>query len=150
MNPLLPLATASLALLLGACADTTPGGKAVSARHDGFEEMGAAMKAISGQLEQNSATSATVRQSADRLAALAPQVKTWFPVGSGPQDGKRTDAKAEIWTRQAAFGAAATRLEAATVALKAAADGGDAAQVRAAVQTVGAACKNCHQAFKED
>ncbi|MBC2670519.1 c-type cytochrome [Novosphingobium piscinae] len=150
MNPLFPLTAATLVLLLGACADTSPGGKAVSARHERFEEMGAAMKAIGGELEKDNATSATVRQSADRLAALAPQVKGWFPAGSGPQDGKRTDAKAEIWTRQAEFGAAATRFEAAAVALKAAADAGDAAKIRAAVQTVGAACKACHQTFKED
>ena len=80
----LPLAlAAATSLLLGACADNTPGGQAVRARHEHFEELGAAMKAIDGQL-------------------------------------------------------------------KAAADGGDAAMVRAAVKTVGAACKNCHDAFKAD
>lgn len=147
----LPLAlAAATSLLLGACADNTPGGQAVRARHEHFEELGAAMKAIDGQLKADAPTSTTVKLSADKIAELAPRVKDWFPAGSGPQDGKRTDAKAEIWTRQAEFGAAATRLEAAAVALKAAADGGDAAMVRAAVKTVGAACKNCHDAFKAD
>ena len=150
MKTVLLTAIASAAMLLGGCADNTPGGQAVRARHEHFEELGKAMKEIDGQLKADTPTSATVRIAADKIAELAPRVKTWFPAGSGPQDGKRTDAKPEIWTRQADFGAAATRLEAASVALKAAADGGDATMVRAAVKTVGAACKNCHEAFKQD
>lgn len=137
-------------LLLGACADNTPGGKAVRARHEHFEQIGAAMKAIDGQLKDDSPTSSIVRISADKLVELAPHVKEWFPAGSGPQDGKRTDAKAEVWTRQADFAAAANRLNTSVQTLKAAADGGDGAMVRAAYKTVGAACKNCHDTFKKD
>lgn len=150
MKPALITAIALPALLLGACADNSPGGKAVTARHERFEEMGAAMKEIDSQLKADTPTSATVRLNADKIAALSTQIKNWFPAGSGPQDGKRTDAKAEVWTRSAEFGAAATRLQAAAVALKAAADGGDARMVRAATETVGAACKNCHDTFKKD
>lgn len=137
-------------VLLGACADNSPGGKAVRARHEHFEELGGAMKAIDGQLKDNSPTSATVRISADKIVELAPRIKDWFPAGSGPQDGKRTDAKAEIWKRPADFAAAANRLASAAQTLKAAADGGDGVMVRDAYKTVGAACKNCHDTFKKD
>lgn len=150
MNTRLLAVVVLSALLLGGCTDTSPGGQAVRARHEHFEELGKAMKEIDGQLKADTPTSATVRVAADKIAELAPRVKTWFPAGSGPQDGKRTDAKAEVWTRNADFGTAATRLEAAAVALKAAVEGGDAAMVRAAVKNVGAACKNCHDAFKKD
>ena len=36
------------------------------------------------------------------------------------------------------------------IALKAAVAGGDGSAVRPAFNTLGAACKNCHQTFKRD
>ena len=150
MKPALILPAVLTVLVLGACADSSPGGQAVRARHEHFGELGGAVKTIDGQLKDQTPTSASAQASAAKIAELAPQVKDWFPAGSGPQDGKRTHAKAEIWTRQADFGAAATRLEAAAIARKAAVAGGDGSAVRPAFNTLGAACKNCHQTFTRD
>ena len=148
MKALIPLVV--LALALGACADTTPGGQAVRQRDLRFGELGKAFKGIDNQLKGSVPDLAAVRADAARVASLAPQVKDWFPAGSGPQDGKRTDAKAEVWTRPDEFRKAAERLAVTAHALNAAAEAGDIAAVAAQANLLGAACKGCHDKFKDD
>jgi cytochrome c556 len=77
-------------------------------------------------------------------------VKTWFPAGSGPQDGKKTDAKAEVWSKPAEFAQAHTRFVDAAKALQAVVTTGDMAAIGASTKTLGAACKGCHDKFRED
>jgi cytochrome c556 len=149
MKPFVPLALCA-ALGLAGCADSSPGGKAIHARHERFEEIGKAAKAIDDQLKGGKPDLAAVQADAAKIAGLAPQVKDWFPAGSGPQDGKRTDAKAEVWTRPAEFHQAAARLVDAANALKATAQTGDSAAIAATARTLGGACKGCHDKFKKN
>jgi cytochrome c556 len=152
MKLILPVLVVS-GLALSACSppvDDSPGGKAAQARHDGFEELGKAAKSLNDQLESSTPNFTVIRSSATKIATLAPQVKDWFPAGSGPQDGKRTDAKAEVWTRPAEFERAHARLMDATNALTATVETGDTAAIAASAKTLGAACKNCHDTFKDD
>lgn len=142
----LTLATFALA----ACADNTPGGKAAHERHENFEAIGEAFDAINDQLESNAPDLATVKAETAKIAGLAPQVKNWFPAGSGPQDGKKTDAKAEAWSKPAEFAQAHTRFVDAVSALQAVAATGDMAAIGASAKTLGASCKGCHDKFKED
>ena len=139
-------------LLLPACSapDNSPGGKAAHDRHERFEEIGAAFDSLNDQLKSGTPDFAEIKADAAKIASLAPQVKDWFPAGSGPQDGKSTDAKAEVWTQPAEFQQAAARFVAATKALTATVEAGDTAAIAASANTVGAACKNCHDKFKED
>jgi len=137
-------------LMLAACADNSPGGKAAHDRHEKFEEIGEAFKAISDQLKGGSPDLAAVKAETAKIAGLAPQVKDWFPAGSGPQDGKSTEAKAEIWTKPAEFQQATTRFVDASNALQAVVATGDAAAIGASAKTLGAACKGCHDKFRED
>jgi cytochrome c556 len=148
MKAVLPLA--ALAVVLAGCADNSPGGKAAQTRHENFEQIGEAFDTISDEVKEASPDMAEVRNAADRLAVLAPQVPEWFPAGSGPQDGKSTEALEEAWTRPEELRLAADRFAAAVTELKAAAEAGDQAALGAAVKTVGGACKNCHDKFKED
>lgn len=143
---LIPLAS----LALAGCADNTPGGLAVKARHQHFEALGDSFKAVQDQLKKPSPDLAAIRADADKIATLAPQLKDWFPAGSGPQNGKRTDAKAEVWTQPGEFSQAAQRLVDGANAFKTAAAGSDAAAVGAAAKTLGAACKGCHDKYKKD
>lgn len=138
------------ALGLTGCADTSPGGKAVSARHKHFEELGDAFKGVNDQLKGKAPNLVEIKADADKIASLAPQVKDWFPAGSGPQDGKRTDAKAEVWTRPAEFRQAAGRLVDAATALTAVTATGDTVAVAASAKTLGGACKGCHDKFRKD
>ena len=120
----------------------------MKARHDNYEKIGDAMKVIGRELKGNSPDLAQVRQNADVIATLAPQVKTWFPQGTGPDVG-RTDAKAEIWQKPEDFAAKARDFEAAAAAFKTAAQGGEVAAIRTAQANLGKSCKACHDLYRE-
>lgn len=149
MKPFLALALPA-GLALAACADNSPGGKAAHERHERFEEIGEAFKGINDQLKSGTPDLAAIKAGTAKIAGLAPQVKDWFPTGSGPQDDVRSDAKAEIWTRRTEFDQAAARLVDAANALSATVETGDTAAIAANAKTLGAACKACHDKFKED
>ena len=118
-------------------------------RHENFEKIGDAMKVISRELKTDSPDLPQVRQSADVIATLAPQVPSWFPPGSGPDVGK-TEAKAEIWQKPEDFAAKARELNRAAAAFQAATRGNDVAAMRAAQGELGKACKACHDLYREE
>ena len=117
-------------------------------RHENYEKIGDAMKIVGRELKGDSPDLGRVRQNADVIAALAPQVKTWFPQGTGPDVG-RTDAKAEIWQKPDDFAAKAKGFEAAAAAFKTAAHGNDVAAIRVAQGNLGKSCKACHDIYRE-
>lgn len=137
-------------LTLAACADNTPGGKAAHERHENFEAIGESFDTVNDQLESGKPDLAAIKAETAKIAGLAPQVKNWFPAGSGPQDRKKTDAKAEVWSKPAEFAQAHTRFVDAAKALQAVVATGDTAAIGASAKTLGAACKGCHDKFKED
>jgi cytochrome c556 len=122
--------------------------KVMHDRHENYEKIGDAMKVIGRELKGDSPDLAQVRQNADVIATLAPQVKTWFPQGTGPDVGK-TDAKAEIWQKPDDFAAKARDFETAAAAFKTAAAGNDVAAIRAAQGNLGKSCKACHDLYRE-
>ena len=117
-------------------------------RHDNYEQIGDSMKVITRELKAGSPDLAQVRQGADTIATLAPQVPSWFPAGTGPDAGK-THAKAEIWQRPDDFRAKAQAFEQAATAFQAAARGSDLAAIRAAHADLGKSCKACHDIYRE-
>ena len=117
-------------------------------RHENYGKIGDAIKVIGRALKGDSPDLAQVRRNADVIATLAPQVKTWFPQGTGPDVGK-TDAKAEIWQKPDDFAAKARDLESAAAAFKTAAHGNDVAAIRAAHGNLGKSCKACHDLYRQ-
>ena len=73
------------------------------AREAHFKEIGRNFKAVREELQKSAPDLAVVRAAAHQIDALAPQLPTWFPAGSGPQAGLKTDAKAEIWAKPEDF-----------------------------------------------
>ena len=118
-------------------------------RHENYEKIGDAMKVISRELKGDSPDLAAVRTNADTIATLAPQVKDWFPQGTGPDVGK-TEARAEIWQKPEDFAAKAADFERAAAAFQAAARGTDLAAIRAAQGNLGKSCKGCHDLYREE
>ncbi len=118
-------------------------------RHENYEKIGKAMKSIGRTLKSDSPDLAVVRSGADTIAGLAPQVKSWFPAGTGPDIGK-TEAKAEIWQKNEDFNAKADDFVRAATAFQAAARGGDLAAIRAAQGDLGKSCKTCHDLYREE
>ena len=120
----------------------------MEARHERYEEMGRAMKGISDQLKAGSPDVAAIQRHAALIARYGPQIPGWFPEGSGPETGRRTRAKAEIWREPEAFRAAQQRMERASAEFHRTAQSGDVAAIRAALPELGKSCKNCHDRFR--
>jgi cytochrome c556 len=138
-----------LSFALVACGGPqTPGAKAAHERHEHFEALGKASKALREELRQTAPALEKIRDRAAAINSYAQQLRSWFPAGSGPQDGVKTHALAKVWTQPDEFARAAARLTDAAAALNAAAQSADLAAVRGAVLPLGAACKNCHQRFR--
>ncbi|WP_310468646.1 cytochrome c [Sphingomonas sp.] len=118
-------------------------------RHEKYEELGDAMKAVSRELKGKSPDLAVVRKNAGVIATFAPQIPSLFPPGTGPEVGK-TEAKAAIWQKSEDFVAKSKDFTAAALAFDAAAKGSDLAAIRAAHGTMGKTCKACHDLYREE
>ena len=117
-------------------------------RHERYEQIGKAMKGITQELKSSSPSLADVRRHAGLIAGYAPQVITWFPPGSGPETGRRTRAKAEIWQDFDTFRQRAQAFEAEAANFNRVAQTSDVEGMRAAHAELGNACKNCHDRFR--
>lgn len=118
-------------------------------RHENYEKIGDAMKAISRELKGESPNLDSVRAGAATIAQLAPQVPGWFPAGTGPDVGK-TEARAEIWAKPEDFAAKSKDFQEAATAFETAARGSDLAAIRAAHGNLGKSCKGCHDLYREE
>ena len=120
----------------------------MKARHDHYEDMGRAMKGIGDQLKAGSPDVAAIQRHAALIAGFGPRILTWFPEGSGPESGRRTRAKAEIWSDAATFRAAAQRFEQVSGEFNRTAQGGNVEAIRAALPALKQSCSNCHDKFR--
>lgn len=148
MKPILSALLLALAIpaLLGAA---SPGATAAQDRHARFETIGRAFKGVQDQLKRNPVNWVAVRNTSAVLAALASRAKTWFPAGSGPQHGVKTDALPAAWTNRAELDRQADRFAAAANSLAAAAELGDVNRAKAAFRVTGESCKSCHDQFRK-
>lgn len=119
-------------------------------RHENFEEIGKSFKAIRDQLDKETPDMEKISAAADLIAGYAGEVDGWFPEGTGPETGIKTDALATVWEKPEEFEAAIAKFKAAATGMKMAADSGDVSAIKAAVQPLGASCKNCHDNFRLD
>jgi cytochrome c556 len=146
----LGLAGAAVFILAGsAVAQDSPGQAAAKARHDKFREMGKAFKAISDQVKTDTPDMTVVKTSAATVKTLSTQLPAWFPAGSGPADGVKTRAKAEVWTQGADFAKAADAFKLQAAKLETVAGGPlDLAALRGQFKATGATCGACHDKFR--
>lgn len=119
-------------------------------RHERFEEMGDTFKAVTDEFRKDSPDVAKIQAGAAKIHGISSRVRTWFPAGSGPQAGIKTDALQTIWTKPAEFRQANDRFETQAAAFHTAAQAGDLAALRTASRSLGGACKNCHDQFREE
>jgi cytochrome c556 len=137
-------------LALAGCGNPdTPAGRAADQRHEDFEAIGEAMKTAGDELKAAAPDMVKITAAAATINGFAPKIPSWFPAGSGPQDGIKTDALAAVWTDAAGFAAAADKFKGAALAFDVAAQTGNKAAIGAAMQALGGACKGCHDKFRE-
>lgn len=122
----------------------------VDARKLNFLDLGAAFKAVGDELRAGRSNSATVQFSVDAVARYSTQVSQWFPEGTGPESGFRTDALPAIWEQPEEFAAALRDFEARAALFAEASRSGDASALQTNFQLVGATCVSCHDKFRKD
>jgi cytochrome c556 len=137
-----------LALALAPAAAMANAAAAIEARQANFKAIGRANKAIQDELKKPRPSVEVIRENAAALERAAQQIPRGFPAGSGPEAGVKTEALPAIWRDPQGFSEAAGRNLAAVRALRAAAEAGDLARVRAAAGDVGPTCKACHDRFR--
>jgi cytochrome c556 len=120
----------------------------VQVRVAGLKEMGAAFKHAMDGLRSKAPQMILIQQSARTIKTHSQSMYSWFPAGSGPQRGLKTEAKPEIWTKPAEFRAALDGLSRAADTFQSAAMAGNPDAVRAAARSLGGSCKTCHDQFR--
>jgi cytochrome c556 len=117
------------------------------ARHEHYEELGKAFKAVRDQSNASTPDFAALEKNADIVNKASIDQQQWFPKGTGPEAGK-TRALPEIWSKPADFEAAQKMFSERAPKLLAAVKAKDIDGVKGAFKEVGGACKNCHDTFR--
>jgi cytochrome c556 len=117
-------------------------------RHERYEGIGDALKGINRELKGGSPSIPTIQRHAAHIAQFAPQVPSLFPAGTGPETGRRTRAKAEIWSDSETFRQRALAFDREATRFNQAAQSGDLTAIRATLPDLSGACKNCHDRFR--
>ena len=164
----IPFALAALAslALLGACgsgdapvdaeAAATPlsngltAAETVEARQTHLKAVGKAFKTISDNLKSGEPDLAAIQAAAASVPAETSGMADWFPEGSGPASGVKTDALPVIWETRADFDTKLADFQAAAATLGTVAAAGDIAAITEAFAATGATCKACHQTYRAD
>ena len=135
--------------LAAAAPDPVAVQKIVDVRVTHYKQIGKANKAIRDELGQSQPNLANVQANARVIEALAKQIPSWFPRGSGQQEGVKTEALPVIWQQAPIFKQRAGGLADAAHRTAAAAASGNLDATKAAAGNIGAACKACHDTFRE-
>ena len=122
----------------------------IDARQEGFKDMGAAMKTLRDQLKSDKTDTAAVTAAAEKLSQLANKVPEWFPAGSGPASGLKTDARDYIWENKEKFDAISKELIVASRELVSLAKSADKSALQKKLGVIRDNCSSCHDSFRVD
>src|SRR5438034_510427 len=75
----------------------------VKARQQGLKALGAAFKVIRDELKADAPDAAKIRKASADITQAAGTIDQWFPAGTGPDSGVKTDAKPEVWADPVGF-----------------------------------------------
>lgn len=143
------LGAMALGSIAAAAADPAAVQKLVDARVAKYKQIGKANKAIKDELSEPQPNLSNVQANARMIEALAKQIPTWFPNGTGPQAGVNTEALPLIWKQGPTFKMRAAGLAGAAHQIALASGTGNLDATKAAAGNLGLACKACHDSFRE-
>lgn len=123
--------------------------KVVDARVAHYKEIGKAAKGIHDEAGLDQPDLAAIQANARIIEALASQIPSWFPKGTGQQPGVKSEALPVIWEQVPTFKQRAAGLAGAAHQIAAAAASGNLDATRSAASNLGGACKACHDTFRE-
>ena len=145
--------TAALAVVAVACASVTiaqsqSAAEIVKARQQGLKSLGAAFKSVRDELRSASPDSAKIKAAAADITRAAGVIDTWFPAGTGPESGVKTDARPEVWADAAGFVAARETFVREADKWSHLGDSTDASAWKDAAASLGRSCKGCHDKYR--
>ncbi len=146
--PLLALAIAGIVTALPAAAQFAKPEDAVKYRKAALTVMAAHFGRVGAMVQGRVPFDAAAAQSNLEIATMMSKLP-FAAFGPGTDVGD-TRAKPNIWTDNAKFVAAATKMQDAMAALNTAAKSGNLDQIKAAFGPVGQACKACHDDFRKE
>ncbi|ACE85356.1 cytochrome c'' [Cellvibrio japonicus Ueda107] len=122
----------------------------IDERQDGFKEMGTAMKTLRDELKRGKPDAAKLSAAAEQLSVLAEKIPAWFPEGSGPAAGLKTDARDYIWENREKFDAISQALIAESKKMSALGSSGDASALQKQLIVIRDNCASCHDSYRVD
>ena len=122
----------------------------IELRQGQLKKMGKAFKTISDQLKSGAPDVAAIQAAAASLPVESAGMEDWFPAGTGPEAGVKTDALPVIWEDPEDFAQKLANFRDKSGQLAAVAEGGDIAAIGDAFGATGGACKSCHDTYRED
>jgi cytochrome c556 len=122
----------------------------IELRQGQLKKLGKAFKTISDELKAGEPDMAAIQAAAASVPVEAEGMADWFPAGTGPESGVKTEALAAIWEQPDLFAEKVANFQAAAGDLALAAEGGDVAAIGAAFGQTGGTCKSCHETFRAD
>nr|WP_321441737.1 cytochrome c [uncultured Hyphomonas sp.] len=122
----------------------------IELRQGQLKKMGKAFKTISDQLKASEPDMAAIQAAAASVPVDSKDMQDWFPAGTGPDSGVKTDALPAIWQQPDIFTEKVSDFQMAAGSLAIAAESGDLAAIGPAFATTGGTCKSCHEKFRAD
>ncbi|MAN46281.1 MAG: cytochrome C [Hyphomonas sp.] len=122
----------------------------IDARQAHLKNYGKAFKTISDQLKASDPDMAAIQTAAANLVSEAEGMETWFPEGSGPDSGVKTDALPAIWESPEEFNQIVADFQTEAAQLSEAAQTGDVEAIKVAFGETGQTCKSCHETYRAD
>ncbi|KCZ46821.1 c-type cytochrome [Hyphomonas pacifica] len=122
----------------------------IDARQAHLKNYGKAFKTISDQLKASDPDMTAIQTAAANLVSEAEGMETWFPKGSGPDSGVKTDALPTIWESPEEFNQLVADFQTEAAQLSEAAQTGDVEAIKVAFGETGKTCKSCHETYRAD
>ncbi|HWM71388.1 MAG TPA: cytochrome c [Steroidobacteraceae bacterium] len=120
----------------------------VKTRQKGLKALGAAFKTIRDELKADAPDAAKIQSASTDITQAAGAIDKWFPAGTGPDSGVKTDAKPEVWTDPAGFATAREAFVREANKWVLLGNSTDAAAWKEGAASLGQSCKGCHDKFR--
>jgi len=91
---------------------------------------------------------AKIQSASTDITQAAGAIDKWFPAGTGPDSGVKTDAKPEVWTDPAGFATAREAFVREANKWVLLGNSTDAAAWKEGAASLGQSCKGCHDKFR--
>jgi cytochrome c556 len=122
---------------------------AIKSRKANYKDIGGGFKTINDEVKTGAPSIDTIQPLAKEILKRGSMQMNFFPVGSGPESGEKTRAKAQIWSELDNFRKLNQDFLNAAEQLNSAIDGGNVATITSAQKSLGQSCKGCHDHYRE-